>query len=102
MTAIDPAGTAGPHIIETQLRVALSDARQRDALLKATGWDASMPSKIMSGGTGITLDKLDVVCRLLGLTLVPITYMDYLAHGNKIGSNCLCARASMGHCGPRS
>jgi len=101
MNAVAPPGIAGPHIIETQLRLALTDVKRRDALLEATGWDASMPSKVMAGATGITIEKLDALLKALGLVVTTSTYMDYLAQGNMIGSNCHCARMSMGQCGPR-
>lgn len=66
-----------------------------------TGWDPSMPTKVLAGTAGITLDKLDAICRSLGLTIVEISYMDYLARGNEIGSRCCKARASLGNCGAR-
>jgi transcriptional regulator with XRE-family HTH domain len=101
MTANESAGNTGDHIIETQLRAALSDARRRDQVLAATEWDRSMISKVMSGDTGITIDKLDALCAVLGLSMVSTEYLDYLARGNAIGANCCRTRASRGQCGPR-
>lgn len=101
MTPFEPAGMAGPHIIETALRVAMTNDKTKQKLLEETGWDASMPSKVCAGTTGITLDKLDAVCRALGLTIVEVGYMDYLARGNEIGSRCCKARLSLGNCGAR-
>jgi hypothetical protein len=96
---------AQPHVgsraVENLLRQHLASPKHREALLRETGWDASMISKVTSGTTGITLANLDSVLRALGLSIVTVEYMDYLARGNVIGSNCYCARASMGQCGPR-
>lgn len=101
MIPIEPAGMTGPHVIETALRLAMANQNQRQKLLDVTGWDASMPSKVCSGATGITLEKLDAMCRALGLTIVEVGYMDYLARGNEIGSRCCKARLSLGNCGAR-
>lgn len=101
MIAIEPAGMTGPNVVESALRLAMSSAAGRQKLLDATGWDASMPSKICAGTNGITLDKLDAMCRAMGLTIVQVEYMDYLARGNEIGSRCCKARMSMGSCGAR-
>ena len=101
MNPQEHAGIDGPHILETALRVALANPVKRQALLEATGWDSSMPSKVCSGTAGITIDKLDAICRALGLTIVEVDYMEYLARGNEIGSRCCKARLSMGSCGAR-
>lgn len=92
---------AGGRAVESLLRQNLANPKHRDALLRETGWDDSMISKVVSGSTGITLAKLDAVLRALGMSVVTVEYMDYLARGNVIGSNCYCARASLGQCGPR-
>lgn len=99
MNSIAPTGMAGPHVIENALRIALTNDRLKHDLLEATGWDVSMPSKVLKGDSGITIDKLDSMCRALGLTIVEIGYMDYLARGNEIGSRCCKARLSLGSCG---
>lgn len=101
MIPIEPAGMNGPHVIETALRVALTNDKVKQRLLEQTGWDPSMPSKVLKGDTGITIDKLDAMCRALGLTIVEVSYMDYLARGNEIGSRCCKARLSLGNCGAR-
>lgn len=101
MNQQESAGISGPHILENSIRVAMTDAKKRDLLLTATGWDSSMPTKVCSGNAGITIDKLDSICRALGLTIVDIEYMEYLAQGNEIGSRCCKARLSMGSCGAR-
>lgn len=101
MTVHDPAGMAGPHIIESLLRQALVNRPLKQKVLEETGWDDSMPSKVCAGTAGISLDKLDAICRALGLTIVEVSYMDYLARGNEIGSRCCKARASLGNCGAR-
>lgn len=84
---------------EAALRVALTDPLIKSEILDATGWDESMPSKVLSGHAGITLEKLDKALQSLGLVVVPVSFMEYLAFGNKIGTNCSCARAGYGVCG---
>jgi hypothetical protein len=84
---------------ESILRTALRNGDNHAAVLEQTGWDATMVSKVLSGGAGITIDKLNAVMRALGLTITTVEYMDYLARGNVIGSNCHCARMNMGECG---
>lgn len=101
MTSTEPVGLTGPHVIETALRVALTNDRVKKDLLEATGWDSTMPGKVLKRESGITIDKLDAMCRVLGLTIVEVSYMDYLARGNEIGSRCCKARLSMGNCGAR-
>lgn len=86
-------------IVEKQLREAIADPKKKQAILEATGWDASMPSKILSNTAGITLEHLDTLFRAIGLVVTTVSYMDYLAEGNVIGSNCHCARMNMGACG---
>lgn len=87
--------------LETALRAALSDPSKKAQILDETGWHDSMPSKVLSGDSGITLDKLDRVLSALGLVIVSTEYMDYLAFGNEIGTHCSCARAGYGACGVR-
>lgn len=65
---------------------------------QVTGWDATMISMVLSGQNGIMIDKLNSVLPALGLTITGVEYMDYLARGNVIGSNCHCARMNMGEC----
>jgi hypothetical protein len=88
-------------IVEKLLRESMADPKKKNAILEETGWDPSMPSKILSNTAGITLEHLDTVLRTLGLIVTTVAYMDYLATGNEIGSNCHCARMSMGACGSR-
>ena len=89
----------GESIVAVRLREACADAKLQQALLDATGWDPSMPNKVKNGAAGITVEKLDAVFRALGLVVTTQSYMDYLARGNVIGSNCHCARMNMGECG---
>lgn len=84
---------------ESILRTALRDSDNQAAVIDATGWDSTMVSKVISGQNGITIDKLNAVMAALGLTITSVAYMDYLARGNVIGSNCHCARMNMGECG---
>jgi transcriptional regulator with XRE-family HTH domain len=86
---------------ESILRSALRNGDSQAAVLEQTGWDSTMVSKIISGQNGITIDKLNAVLSALGLTITSVEYMDYLARGNVIGSNCHCARMNMGECGRR-
>lgn len=86
-------------IVEKLLREAIADPKKKQAIVEATGWDQSMPSKILSNTAGITLEHLDTLFRTLGLVVTTTSYMDYLAEGNVIGSNCYCARQNMGACG---
>lgn len=86
---------------ETALRLALTDPAKKAEIIRATGWHESMPSKVLSGDAGVTLDKLDKALNALGLVVVTASYMDYLAFGNEIGTHCSCARAGYGVCGGR-
>lgn len=101
MNPLEHVGIDSPHVLESTLRLALTDADMKQKLLDATRWDSSMPAKVLSGAAGITIDKLDAVCRSLGLSIVQVDYMEYLAQGNEIGSRCCKARLSMGSCGAR-
>lgn len=88
-----------PRKIESLIRQAFNNPSRRDAIQKATGWDSTMFGKVQSGQAGITLDKFDALCRALELSVVEVDYMNWLAKGNEIGSNCRCARESLGQCG---
>ncbi len=94
-------GSRSTPIVERLLREAMADPKAKAAVLDATGWDASMPSKILSNGAGITLEHLNTVFSALGLVVTTKGYMDYLAQGNVIGSNCRCAREGFGECSGR-
>lgn len=99
-----PISFAGPRstpIVERLLREAIADQKAKAAILEATGWDESMPSKILKNSAGITLEHLNTVFMALGLVVTTKGYMDYLAQGNVIGSNCRCAREGFGECGGR-
>nr|WP_301291172.1 helix-turn-helix transcriptional regulator [Robbsia andropogonis] len=87
--------------MESAFRQAASNADLQSRVLEVTGWDRSMISKVISGGAGITLDKLDSVLEVLGLVITTPGYMDWLAQGNEIGANCKCARRGYGACGNR-
>src|SRR5262249_47748470 len=104
---LEPEGTAmnGPlipareSILAAKLREACADSKLQAALCEATGWDSSMPNKVKNNQAGITVEKISQVFRALGLVVTTTEYMDYLARGNLIGSNCECARMNMGECG---
>lgn len=87
--------------VEARLREALTDVTVRNKILEATGWDSSMPSKILNPAqpAGITLDKLNVLLDSMGLVVVDRKYIDYLSFGNQIGTACECARAGYDACG---
>jgi hypothetical protein len=88
-----------PGIFEQTCRRAFVDPVLKARVLKETGWDPSMLSKILQGA-GVTFDKIDGVCRATALTIVEIDYMEYLTKGNIRGANCRCARMALGQCGP--
>ncbi len=94
-----PIQSVRTPIVEKALREAIADPKKKQAILEATGWDPTMLSAILAGRTGITLEKLDKLFGALTLVVTTVGYMDYLAEGNVIGSNCRCARMSMGACG---
>ncbi|HEF4736133.1 DNA-binding protein [Burkholderia multivorans] len=79
----------------------MADPKAKASILEATRWDASMPSKILGNGAGITLEHLNTVFAALGLVVTTKGYMDYRAQGNVIGSNCRCAREGFGEWGGR-
>ncbi len=85
-------------LLTATLRDACRDAGKRRAICEATGWDDSMPNKVVNGA-GVTLEKIHALLESLGLVVTTQDYMDYLAQGNQIGSSCRCARMSMGACG---
>lgn len=84
---------------EAALRGALADPDKRGRIIESTGWHDSMVSKVLAGDSGITLDKLDKALGALDLVVVSRKYMDYLAYGNEIGTNCACARSGYDACG---
>ncbi|WP_369050488.1 hypothetical protein [Burkholderia gladioli] len=79
---------APASIIVERLKLIRGDKKQTDELAKAVGWSNDMAEKICAGTTGVVAERTK-------------EYMDYLARGNVIGSNCHCARANMGECGRR-
>jgi len=85
--------------MEREFRQALTDPRTKAVVRDALGWDESQVSRFLSGGMGITIDKVDAAISALGAVVTSPAYMDFLAYGAKIGANCHCARAGMGECG---
>lgn len=94
-----PQSTNRRPSLEHALRDAIRDSDRQALILEATGWDRSMLSKITSGQTGITIDKLDAVVGALGHSLVTRRYLDAIATLCEVGASCECARAGMGECG---
>lgn len=87
--------------MEQALRNALTNPKTCGVMRDRLGWDASQVSKFLSGGMGVTIDKVDVAIEALGMVVTTPGYMDFLAYGAKIGANCHCARAGAGDCGSR-
>lgn len=86
--------------IEAAIRGAISDPRAKQRILDATGWDKSMPSKLVQENpAGITLDKLDAVLSALDCVVVTRNYLDAMCTMGKVGMFCECARAGGGECG---
>ena len=79
----------------------LTDPRLKPTVMEALGWDDSQVSRFLSGGMGVTIDKIDAAIEVLGMVVTTPAYMDFLAYGAKIGANCHCARAGAGDCGSR-
>lgn len=84
--------------IETAIRRALDDQRKCGEIMSATGWSASDVSRVKSGQQGIKIEYIDAILASLGYVAVEPAYMDFLAYGCKIGSNCKCAREGGGSC----
>lgn len=95
-----PIPTARRPSIEQAIRAAITDKDARARLLKATGWDSTMLSKIVQANpAGITIDKLDAVLSALDHVVVTRSYLDAMCTMGKVGMFCECARAGMGECG---
>ncbi|WP_070105592.1 hypothetical protein [Burkholderia plantarii] len=92
---------APASIIVERLKLIRGDKKQTDELAKAVGWSSDMAEKICAGTTGVVAERMAMFLSHLGLVVTTKEYMDYLARGNVIGSNCHCARANMGECGRR-
>ncbi|WP_250512675.1 DNA-binding protein [Caballeronia sp. INDeC2] len=89
----------GSSIIVERLIQARVDKRRKHEVAEAVGWGVEMVEKVCAGSTGIPAEKVAALLTSLGLVVTTIEYMDYLARGNVIGSNCRCARMNMGECG---
>ncbi|MEK6418444.1 MAG: hypothetical protein V4801_02490 [Burkholderia gladioli] len=88
-------------VIVEKLKLIRGDKARTDDLAKAVGWSNDMAEKICAGSTGVVAERMAAFLSHLGLVVTTKEYMDYLARGNVIGSNCHCARANMGECGRR-
>jgi len=86
-------------IIVERLVQARADKRRKHEVAEAVGWGVDMLEKVCGGSTGIPAEKAAALLAALGLVVTTREYMDYLARGNVIGSNCHCARMNMGECG---
>ncbi|MGF6878380.1 DNA-binding protein [Paraburkholderia sp. MM5477-R1] len=86
--------------IEAAIRTAISDPRAKQRILDATGWDKSVPSKLVQDNPhGITLDKLDAVLSALDCVVVTRRYLDAVTTLGEVGMFCCRARDGMGECG---
>ncbi|WP_186267798.1 hypothetical protein [Burkholderia gladioli] len=92
---------AAPSIIVEKLKQIRGDKKKTDELAKAVGWSTDMAEKVCAGTAGVVPERMPSFLSHLGLLVTTEGYMDYLAQGNVIGSNCRCARANMGECGRR-
>ncbi|MDH1299700.1 MULTISPECIES: hypothetical protein [Achromobacter] len=87
--------------MEQALRNALTNPKTCGIVRDRLEWDSSQVSKFLSGGMGVTIDKIDAAIEVLGMVVTTPAYMDFLAYGAKIGANCYCARAGAGDCSSR-
>lgn len=98
MNAIEHTRLQRPSL-ERQFRQALSDPAKRADIQKAMGWDDSQVSRFLSGGTGLTIDKIDAVIGALGMRVVTRQYLDAIGTLSITGAQCWCAREGYGDCG---
>lgn len=87
--------------VEQLLRTALTSS-QRHAVKDATGWDDSNISRFLSGQQGVTIDRIDELFNVIGISLVTRKYLDAMATMCQVGANCECARNGQGECGRRA
>lgn len=90
-----------PSIIVERLSFIRGSKKRVADLAAAVGWNVDMAQKVCSGIAGVLPEHMGAFLTHLGLVTTTREYMDYLARGNVIGSNCHCARANMGECGRR-
>ena len=94
-------------LIEHALRRALCGP-MRQELQQAVGWDNSSVSRFLNGDQGVTIDKIDRLVGVVGLTdivvvetpdmLVTRKYLDAIATLCEVGVFCECARQGHGEC----
>lgn len=87
--------------VEAQLRTALAGPARHD-IKAATGWDDSQLSRFLSGGQGVTIDRIEALFNAVGIALVTRKYLDAMATMCQVGANCECARNGQGECGRAS
>ncbi|UWX75351.1 DNA-binding protein [Burkholderia gladioli] len=87
-------------VIVEKLDAIRRNKKRKSEVAQAVGWSDDMMEKVFTG-TGVVAEKMGPFLAALGLVVTTKEYMDYLARGNVIGSNCHCARANMGECGRR-
>ena len=86
-------------VVLERLAQVCANKRRKAEVAEAVGWTPEMLDKLRLGACGVPLDKLPALINALELHLFTKEYADYLARGNVIGSNCLCARLGNGECG---
>lgn len=85
--------------IERGLRAALTNPKESARVIDALNWDGSQVSRFLSGGLGLTIDKVDAAISALGYVCVKPRYLEAMATLCQVGANCECARRGMGECG---
>lgn len=84
--------------IESVLRGALT-SQQRHDVKDALKWDDSQVSRFLSGGQGVTIDRIEELFSAIGIALVTRRYLDAMATMCEVGASCECARNGQGECG---
>ncbi|WP_213306045.1 hypothetical protein [Paraburkholderia sacchari] len=86
--------------IEQIVREAFGNQREKQAILDVTGWDRSMPSKIIGPDKArITLEKLDRMMDALNYVLVPRVFYNAIRTLSVAGVYCQRAQLGAGVCG---
>ena len=86
--------------LEQRIRDALT-GKECKRICAEVGIDESQKSRILSGGAGITIDKMDAWMKAIGFVAVGVNYLNAVGELCKVGANCDCARRGFGECGSR-
>lgn len=90
-----PMKTAG---MSHAIRLALTGDRKKE-LMELMGWETGDVSRILSGGQGIPLEKLEKLADFIGYVHVSKTYLNAISTLCQVGASCHCAREGFGECG---